>query len=112
MFADGVTVVANNTQDLLDGGSAVPISRDEKNDPVGGSTLVWTGTLEDGTVAPINCMDWGVVLNMMGLLYREAEVSGDARRGMMRARGMAICDVRSAVATLPRIRARRRRSAQ
>jgi cysteine-rich repeat protein len=66
-LTDGVTVVANDTQDLLDGALAAAIQRDEKNNPVA-SSLVWTGTLEDGTLAPVNCVDWTLILNNTGVL--------------------------------------------
>jgi len=66
-LTDGLTKVANNTQDLLDGALAAPIQRDEKNNPVV-SSIVWTGTLKDGTVAPMNCVDWTTVLNQTGLV--------------------------------------------
>ena len=68
LLTDGVTKVANDTQDLLDGGLAAAIQRDEKNNPVVGSSLVWTGTSEDGTAALENCLDWTAVLSKTGVV--------------------------------------------
>jgi len=74
LLTDGVTKVADDTQDLLDDDLDAAIQRDEKNNPVAGSSLVWTGTLKEGTVAlEKNCVDWTTVLNQTGVV-------GDAKK--------------------------------
>lgn len=73
LLTDGVTKVADDTQDLLDGDLDAPIERDEENQPVFGTPYVWTGTFVDGTAAQLNCEDWSIVINSTG-------ITGDAKK--------------------------------
>jgi len=58
-LGDGITVVANNWDDLIDGTLNVPINVDESG-TAGVSVDVWTNTNADGTVrvASLVCNDW------------------------------------------------------
>jgi len=51
------TVIANDLADLTDGNIDNAIDVDENGNDASGSD-VWTGTLEDGTVAPDTCNEW------------------------------------------------------
>ncbi|MCX4243061.1 DUF1554 domain-containing protein [Paraliomyxa miuraensis] len=55
VLVDG-TIIATDLADLLDGSLDAPIDVDETGTMVFGD--VWTGTLADGTAAPVHCIDW------------------------------------------------------
>jgi cysteine-rich repeat protein len=68
-LADGKTVVANNTADLLDTTLLAPINHNETGAISGGSLLTWTGTKADGTVGNDHCSAWTLgAVNTNGMI--------------------------------------------
>jgi hypothetical protein len=59
-LTDGVTIVANNWSDLIDG-PITSINKTELNGTPGGTTLIWTNTASGGGIVNTSntCTNWG-----------------------------------------------------
>jgi len=54
--------VAFNSDDLLDGGLQHAIDQNELDNAVAAGTLVWTGSIPDGSPSGFDCTNWSTTL--------------------------------------------------